>query len=385
MGYDIPLFKLNYGIEEEEAVIKTLRSRWISTGPRCQELEEILSGMLGSRFGCTVTNCTAGLHLACLALDIGSGDEVLCPSLTFAATANAIRYTGARPVFCDITNITRPVISPEEIEAKITKKTKAIMVMHYGGFPCDMSEIMRIARQYDLRVIEDACHGPLSEYDGKKVGTFGDIGCFSFFSNKNISCGEGGIIVTDDEKIYNKIKLLRTHGMTALSYQKSTGHATEYDIVDMGYNYRLDDIRASLAIAQLSKLAKNIEERRLVRTRYISRLLDQEKIEIPFCDWDTYVSNYIFAIVLKDGSKEKRNFLRMYLKEQGIETSVHYPCVHKFSIYNKYSASLPVSEYYSNNEITLPMYGSLTEHEIEFICITLEKGLKKAEVPNNES
>ncbi len=182
--YDIPLFDLNYGEEEEKAVVQTLKSRWISTGPKCAELEEKFSKMLNVRYACAVTNCTAALHLACCVLDIKSGDEVICPSLTFAATVNCIRYVGATPVFVDICGIDNLCMDVEQIEELITEKTKAVIPMHYAGFPCDMQKIMEIADKHHLFVIEDACHGPLSEYKGKKLGTIGDIGCFSFFSDR---------------------------------------------------------------------------------------------------------------------------------------------------------------------------------------------------------
>src|SRR5690554_6642639 len=258
MEYKIPLFKLNFGEEEIDAVTETIRSKWISTGPKCEELEKQFIDMLNVKYAVSMSNCTDALHLSCVLCDIKPGDEVICPSLTFAASVNCIKYVGATPVFADIIGTEDLNIDPLDIESKITKKTKAIIVVHMAGFPAKMDEIMAIARKYNLKVIEDACHGPLSEYKGKKLGTIGDIGCFSFFSNKNISTGEGGMLITNNEYFSKKAKLLRSHGMTTMSYQRASGHATSYDIVELGYNYRMDDIRASLGVVQMNKLKKDL-------------------------------------------------------------------------------------------------------------------------------
>lgn len=367
-----PLFKLNYGEEEIEAVTKTIRSKWISMGSKCQELEEKFSKMLGVKYALATTNCTAALHLACVALNLKEGDEVICPSLTFAATVNCVRYVGARPVFCDVTGFNNLCIDPGKIESLITDKTRAIIPMHYAGFPCDMDKILQLAEKYHLYVIEDACHGPLSEYKGKKLGTIGDVGCFSFFSNKNISTGEGGMIVTNHDELYSLLKLLRSHGMTTMSYERAKGHATSYDIVELGYNYRMDDIRASLAIAQLDKLEDDLERRKKVRAKYEQELRNYSWIEVPFLDNQNYVSNYIFPIILKDADAKKRDTVRERLMERGIQTSVHYPAIHRFSIYENETV-LPVTEYISDCEITLPMYGMLSEDDVQYICDCVKK------------
>ena len=305
-------------------------------------------------------------------MGIKSGDEVICPSLTFAATVNCIRYVGATPVFADIYGSENLCMDADQIEELITDKTKAIIPMHYAGFPCDMQKIMEIANRYNLFVIEDACHGPLSEYRGKKLGTIGDIGCFSFFSNKNISTGEGGIMVTDHEETYKKLKLLRSHGMTTMSYQRASGHATSYDIVDLGYNYRMDDIRASLGVVQLDKLRKDLKQRAKIREWYCKRLTKLNGIVVPFMDNKEFVSNYIFPVVLKNSDAEKRDAFRNKLHEKGIQTSVHYPAIHRFSAYKEFTKKLPNTEYATDNEITLPMYARLREKDVEYICDAVE-------------
>lgn len=365
--FNIPLFDLNFGEEEKRAVRETLESKWISTGPKCIEFERKFAEMLNVKYACAVTNCTAALHLACCVLGLKEGDEVICPSLTFAATVNCIRYVGAIPVFSDICGNDNLCVDADEVELLITDKTKAIIPMHYAGFPCNMTKIMELAKRYNLYVIEDACHAPLSIYNEYKLGTIGDVGCFSFFSNKNISTGEGGMIVTNNKEIYNKIRLMRSHGMTTMSYQRASGHATDYDIAELGYNYRLDDIRASLGVVQLEKLKDDLKKRIQIREWYLKYLLDLDFLEIPFRNHKGFVSNYIFPVVLKDSTLEKRDQIREGLHENGVQTSVHYPAIHRFSVYKEFSRELPNTEYAADNEITLPMYAKLEEQQIEYI------------------
>lgn len=375
--YNIPLFDLNYGIEEEMAVVDTIRSKWISSGPKCIELEKMFASMLGVKHALALSNCTAALHLACFCLDVNPGDEVICPSLTFVATVNAIRYMGAVPVFCDITSLEDLTIDPDKLLGLITKRTKAIIVMDYAGFPCNMDAIMAIAQKYDLKVIEDACHGPLSEYKGKCLGNIGDVGCFSFFSNKNISTGEGGILTTNNDEIYERCKYLRSHGMSTMSYQRAMGHATSYDVLEIGFNYRMDDIRASLGIAQLGKLRADLNKRAIIRRQYEGLLSDVDDIILPFQGKNIFVSNYIMPIVLKDSNSVQRDRVRDFLHSKGIQTSVHYPAVHRFSAYSNFSRPLPLTEYVADNEITIPMYSTLTEDQIRYISKNVSEAVKQ--------
>ena len=372
MKYNIPLFSLNFDVQEEEAVIETLRSKWISTGPKTDEFELLFAKMCNVDHAVALSNCTVALHLALKLLNIGENDEVICPSLTFVATINAIRYVGAIPVFADITSTNDLTIDPIDIENKISQKTKAIIVMHYGGFACNMDAILTIANKHNLKVIEDACHGPLSEYKGKKLGTIGDIGCFSFFSNKNISTGEGGMLITHLIDIYLKARLLRSHGMTTLSYERAKGHSTSYDIVELGYNYRMDDIRASIGIVQLLKLENDLKKREEIRDYYIERLSGIKGIIIPFKDHQYFSSNYIFPVILNNSTFKKRDRIRVKLADAGIQTSVHYPAVHRFSIYKEYNTSLTITEYVTDNLITLPMFAALTKEQVDYICTSLK-------------
>lgn len=367
MAYKIPLFNLNFDEKEANAAAETIKSGWISTGPKCKELEKMFVDMFHVNYAVSISNCTDALHLCCLVSGVKPGDEVICPSLTFAASANCIRYAGATPVFCDIVGPEHINIDPKEIEKKITDKTKAILVVHMAGFPCEMDEIIAIAQKYNLKVIEDACHGPLSEYKGKKLGTIGDCAAFSFFSNKNISTGEGGMFISNNKEMAEKARLLRSHGMTTMSYQRAGGHATAYDIVELGYNFRLDDIHAAIAIEQLKKLPTDLEQRIAVRNRYIELLSKVENVIIPFADNKEFTSNYIMPIIVTKGTVEDRDAIRNKIHEAGVQTSVHYPAIHRFSIYKEYGAVLPQTEYVTDHEITLPMYAALTMEQIEYV------------------
>jgi dTDP-4-amino-4,6-dideoxygalactose transaminase len=373
MAYKIPLFNLNFDGKEAQAAYDTIQSGWISTGPKCEELERMFIDMFKVNYAVSMSNCTDALHLCCLVCGIGPGDEVLCPSLTFAASANCIRYAGATPVFCDIVGPNHININPEDIEKKITPKTKAILVVHMAGFPCLMDEIMAIAHKYNIKVIEDACHGPLSEYKGKKLGTIGDCAAFSFFSNKNISTGEGGMFISNNKEMADKARLLRSHGMTTMSYQRAGGHATAYDIVELGYNFRLDDIHAAIAIEQLKKLPKDLNDRIAVRARYIERLSKIDNVVVPFAENQEFVSNYIMPIIITKGTVEDRDNIRNSIHAAGIQTSVHYPAIHRFSIYKNHNAVLPQTEYVTDHEITLPMYAALTIEQVDYICDIVDK------------
>lgn len=377
MAYKIPLFNLNFDEREAQAAYDTIKSGWISTGPKNAELEQMFKDMWKVKYAVSMTNCTDSLHVCCMVCGFGPGDEVICPSLTFAASANCIRYVGATPIFADIVGPEHINIDPADIERKITPKTKGIVVVHMAGFPARMDEIMAIAKKYNLKVVEDACHGPLSEYKDKKLGTIGDCAAFSFFSNKNISTGEGGMFITNNEEYAQKARLIRSHGMSTMSYQRASGHATEYDITCLGYNFRMDDIRAAIAIEQLKKLPGDLQTRIRVRQQYVDRFSKNPRIAVPFADNKEFVSNYIFPIVIKDSTKAKRNLLREYIHAAGIQTSVHYPAAHKFSTFADSGAVLPQTEYVTDTEITLPMYAALTKEQVDFICDTVEKGIKE--------
>ena len=382
MAWKIPLFDLDVGEQEIEAVRRVLTSGWISMGEVTQELEQRFADAHNALYGVAVSSATAALHLALRAADVGQGDEVICPSLTFVATSNAAIYVGAKPVFADIESAGNLTISAGEIESKITRNTRAIVVMHYGGFPCDMDAINEVAHRNGCVVIEDAAHAPDAEYKGRKVGTLGDVGCFSFFSNKNMTTAEGGMVLTNDPDVASRVRVLRSHGMTSLSYDRFNGHASSYDVVDLGYNYRMDDIRASIGLVQLDRLCEMGANRREVWDSYQQRLVGVEGVTVPFGaaaeesgKWLT--QPYIFPVILT--YDQHRDQVRHKLAQDGIQTSVHYPPVHLFRLYTDrfgYAAGdLPVTEWVASNIISLPFYPSMAEEDVDSVVEALKRAL----------
>ncbi|MDD5344812.1 MAG: DegT/DnrJ/EryC1/StrS aminotransferase family protein [Smithella sp.] len=367
----IPLFDLNYGREEKEAVLRVLRSKWLTMGPETEALENEFAGYFKVKHALAVSSCTTALHLANLAVGVKKGTNVICPSFTFVATSNSVLYAGGIPVFADIISTDDWTISPNEIKKKIKKNTRAIIVMHYGGFACKMDEIIEIAKRNKITVIEDAAHAPGSFYKDRLLGSTGDISCFSFFSNKNISTGEGGMICTNNDDYANYIKKIRSHGMTSATWDRHHGHAYSYDVTDLGYNYRIDEIHAALARCQLKKLKKGNERRRLAAIRYKNALSKIDKITIPFAD-NSFSANYhIFPILLNKSID--RHSLMVFLRGKGIQTSIHYPPVHKFSYYKTFMGDqiLRNTDFVSRHELTLPMHAGITGAQIDYVVDAL--------------
>jgi len=332
MQWRVPLADLNYDQAENEAVLKVLNSRWLTMGGVTQEFEARFAEMTGAKHAIAVSNATEALHLACLALGIGPGDEVIVPSLSFVATANAVLYTGASVQFADIVGDDEPTIDPEAIRAAINEHTRAIIPMHYAGYPCRMEAIAQIATQHGLAIIEDVAHAPGGALNGRALGTWGDIGCFSFFSNKNLSTGEGGMLTTDRDELAAKLRVLRSHGMTSLTWDRHQGHAYTYDVVELGYNYRLDEIRAALGLVQLAKLPAG-NARRKEFTELYRHALNGSGITMPFQEWaqnpGVTPAYHIFPALLPEGS-DRVAFMES-LKADGVQTSIHYPPIHTFS------------------------------------------------------
>lgn len=369
MEWKIPLSDIDFGVEETDAVNAVLKSKWLTMGSVTQEFEKAFATCLRAKHAIAVTNATAALHLACVAAGLGPGDEAIVPSLTFVATANAVRYTGATPVFADIVGEQDLNISGQAIEQAITERTRAILVMHYGGYACDMPSILQLARKYDLKVIEDAAHAIGSELDGRKLGTWGDIGCFSFFSNKNMTTGEGGMLVTDNEEYAARLYRLRSHGMTTLTWDRHKGHAWSYDVVDLGYNYRIDEIRAALGAVQLKKLEANNEQRRQLTQMYRDALQEfAPQVMVPFAGHAGISAAHLLPVLLPTNS-DKSSFMA-HMKAQGIQTSFHYPPIHTFSAYedSQNRVSLPMTEAVAEQEVTLPLYPGLNEENVLIVA-----------------
>jgi len=375
MEWRVPLADLDYGAEEEAAVLGVLRSRWLTMGGVTQEFEAQFARLAGCKHALAVSNATQALHLACLALGISPGDEVIVPSLTFVATANAVLYTGAEVRFADILGPDELTIDPASIEQAITPRTRAIIVMHYAGYPCRMREIMALAEKHGLAVIEDAAHAPGASLDGKALGTWGSLGCFSFFSNKNLSTGEGGMVTTDSDALAEKVRLMRSHGMTSLTYDRHKGHAFSYDVVELGYNYRIDELRAALGVAQLGKLERN-NARRADLTRLYWQELSGLGVELPFSTTMQGVSaHHIFPMLLPPGLDRQR-FMEA-LRDAGIQSSIHYRPIHTFSYYRGHYGQqhLPRTEDAAAREVTLPLYPTMGEEKVRVVVEAVKAAL----------
>jgi dTDP-4-amino-4,6-dideoxygalactose transaminase len=376
--WKVPLADVQMGPEEMQAVKEVLQSGWLSMGPKTQEFEAAFADFLQCRHTFAVANGTAALHLACEAVGLKEGDEVLCPALTFVATANAILYTGARPVFVDIAGPHDLNLSVEDAAAKVTGRTRAIMVVHYGGYPCDLDRIRELAQRHRLRVIEDCAHAPGAAYhsrDGLQMaGTLGEVGCFSFFANKNLTTGEGGLVATNDAEMAERLRTLRSHGMTTLTWDRHRGHSFSYDVTARGYNYRLDELRAALGLVQLRRLAAGNAKRRELTRRYREALQPMSELELPFLNAPEGSSHHLFPVLLRD--PRLRGDFMQHLAQDGIQTSVHYPPIPRFSFYQGlwpagHDHRLPVTEAVADRLVTLPLFPGLTQAQLELVTASI--------------
>jgi dTDP-4-amino-4,6-dideoxygalactose transaminase len=368
MNWKIPLADVDIGPEEVAAVQKVLQRGWLTMGDETSAFEEAFAQRVNAHQAIALASCTAALHLACLALKLGPGDEVIVPSLSFVATANAVRYTGAIPIFADIVSDIDLNISAEAIADKITPRTRAIIVMHYAGYACDMLAIMEIARLHNLDVIEDAAHAPGAMLENKALGTWGTMGCFSFFSNKNMTTGEGGMIVTNDDALAEQLRYLRSHGMTTVTWDRHQGHAWSYDVVATGYNYRIDEMRSALGRVQLGKLDANNALRERLNAQYVQLLQEKApEITIPFREHRGRPAYHIRPILLPDGS-DRQGFMDS-MKQSGIQTSIHYPPIHQFENYRALAEGvyLPVTDVISSREVTLPLYPQMKPGDVNLV------------------
>jgi perosamine synthetase len=374
---DIPLFKIFWDERDIEAVNRIIKNgmHWTS-GPHSKEFEKRIAEYIGTKYAVVFNSGTSALHAALMANNIKQGDEVIVPSFTFVATANASLFVGARPVFADIESKTLG-LDPEDVKEKITRRTKAIVPVHYGGSPCLIRELKEIAEDYGLVLIEDAAESLGAKVKNRKVGTFGDSAILSFCQNKIITTGEGGAVVTDSQEQYKKLKLIRSHGrVDDFDYFSSWKYP---DYVTLGYNYRMPDILAALGIAQLEKVDKLIEMRRN-NADYFSEKLSNLRGVSPPKSVEDYFHVYQMYTVRLEGGEMVRDGLAKYLAEKGITTKVYFYPVHKTYFYKdvlKYDCSLPVTEEISKQVLTLPMHPSLTIEEMDYIVEEIKAYISK--------
>lgn len=372
-SWKVPLSDVRVTEPDIATVADVYRSGWLSLGPHTGALEEDLAAYTGSPHAVAVSSGTAALHLICLAAGFGPGDEVIVPSMTFVATVNAIAYTGARPVFADIVSVLEPWLDPVSVEQAITPRTKAVMMMSYGGHCGETEALADLCQRHELLLLEDAAHGLGSRLQGRQLGTFGVAAAYSFFSNKNLSVGEGGAAVTTDPAIAERLRLLRSHGMTSLSWDRHKGHATGYDVVALGYNYRIDEPRAALASARLVRLDAENRQRTKLVAEYRTRLADLG-IEMPMPPRDGLEPAHHLACLLLDAGVDRAGF-RDALASSGVQTSMHYPPVHGFSIYAQGAPELPVTDAYAARAVTLPLFAHMSDEQLDTVIGAVDSAL----------
>jgi dTDP-4-amino-4,6-dideoxygalactose transaminase len=361
----VPLFDLRLAESEVEAVAETLRSGWLTMGPRTAAFEAAFAERLGVAHGVALSSCTAALHLAYLAAGVRPGDEVIVPALTFVATAAAVRHCGGVPVIADIVGPEDFGLDVASVAERITPRTRAVCAVHYAGYPAAVEAL----RDLGVPLIEDAAHAPVGRTAaGAPLGSVGLAGAFSFFSNKVLSCGEGGLLATDDDRVAAVARRLRSHAMTSGTWDRHRGHATEYDVVDTGFNYRLDEPRAALLLARLAGLDDDVERRRSLVRRYRSLLAEVPGVSVPYPDAAVDLSACYVMPVLVD---EARDAVREgMLARWGVQTSVLYPSLTELTAYAG-GRPCPRAEDVAARELTLPLYPHLSEADQDLVVSAL--------------
>jgi dTDP-4-amino-4,6-dideoxygalactose transaminase len=365
----VPLTDIVVPEQDVQAVIECLESGWLTMGPRTKTFEQALAAFVGTPHAATVSSGTAALHLACLAAGIGEGDEVIVPAISFVASASAARYVGAEPVLCDVIGPHEFNIDPDDVKRRITSRTRAVVAVHFCGYPAAIATLRALCDEHGLVLIEDCAQaiGATIDDAGRQVGTVGELGAFSFFSKKQLCVGEGGMVTTASEQFDERVRLLRSHAMTSTTWDRHRGHDPAYDVVDIGFNFRLDEPRAALGLSRLPRLADAIESRRATVRRYRELLADVDGIELCFDDRAVeHSSHFAFPVLLRD--RDTRDRFRDELKAGGIQTT-WYPALHKFSGYRHYAPAegLPGASEAADRHCALPLSSQMSDDEVEIV------------------
>jgi dTDP-4-amino-4,6-dideoxygalactose transaminase len=375
--WKVQLFELNYDEREVRAVEEVVRSGWITMGPKTSEFESAFQTQLGGHRCTAVSSGTAALHLAVLALDLGPGDEVIVPALTFVADANAVRMAGAEPVFADCESLENWNVGVDSIRQRITDRTRAVVCVHYAGYACRMEELRALCDEKGLALVEDVAHAPGGTYGDRPLGTIGDVGCFSFFTNKNLSVGEGGMVAVGDPDLEATIRLLRSHGMTTLTLDRHEGRAISYDVLRPGLNYRIDEMRAALGIVQLAKLEHGNRQRAELTSYYDSLLNEVNGIERPFRGYEPGVNTYHIYPVILDERLDRAAVVEA-LRTRGIQASIHYPTIPGFEAYSGADpAATPLATEISRRELTLPLFPTMGKGKVDLVCEAMEASVQE--------
>ncbi|GGF98675.1 DegT/DnrJ/EryC1/StrS family aminotransferase [Paenibacillus abyssi] len=363
----IPVLQPSIGQEEIDAVTEVLRSGWLGLGPKTEQFEQQFAGFAGSRFAVALNSGTAALHLALDVLGIGPGDEVIVPSITFISTVHAVSYVGAKPVFADLEHDSMN-LSVADIERKITDNTKAIIVVHMGGHPCDMDAVHELALAKGIKVVEDAAHACGAEYKGRRIGSVGDVTCFSFHAVKNLTSGEGGAVTCKAEWMNRKLREKRWVGISRDTWMRSSGekvYAWQYFVDEVGYKYHMNDLQAAIGLVQLNKLNQLNARRRQIAERYQAELKDLEWMELPQEKPYARSSWHLFQIKLQDEGLRDR--MITHLQEKNIASGVHYYPCHLHPCYIHLKAVVPISSEVWRKILTLPIHPNITDHDLDRI------------------
>jgi dTDP-4-amino-4,6-dideoxygalactose transaminase len=377
MSWVVPLTDVQMTEDDLAAVADTLRSGWLTMGPRTRAFEDAMREWTGAPHAVAVSSGTAALHLACAALGLGPGDEVIVPAFTFLATAHAPRYVGATPVLADVVAPECPNLDPDDVERRITPRTKAVIAVHMCGYAADTDALSGICEQHGLHLIEDAAQafgarvGATQQY----AGTAGALGCLSFFSKKQLAIGEGGMVLTADERLADRVRLLRSHAMTSGTWDRHHGHEDSYDIVDVGFNFRLDEPRAALGLSRLPRVAAGIEERRATVRAYRERLGTLDGLTLM---WDDEAveraSHFAFPILFATGQERAR--AAAAIAERGVQTT-RYPVLHQLTEYASYAAegSLPNAEAAADRHLALPLSAAMSDDHVDTVVDAVRAAL----------
>ena len=377
----VPLTDVRISEDDVAAVMDCLRSGWLTMGPRTADFEAAFAAYAGARHAVAVSSGTAALQLAAVAAGLGPGDEVIVPALTFVASASAARFVGAEPVFCEVAGGGDLNLDPADVQARITPRTRAVMAVHFCGYPADVLALGELCDEHGLVLIEDCAQAiGATIAGGRPVGTVGAMGCFSLFSKKQLCVGEGGVVITDDDALAARVRSLRSHAMTSVTWDRHRGHADSYDIVDIGFNYRIDEPRAALGRSRLRRLDDDLARRRESVRSYRSRLAGVEGIELPWSDeLVELASHFAFPVLLAD--RAARDRFRTALAQRGVQTT-WYPAVHRFSDYAQRdpALSLPRAEEAADRHCALPLSSSMAVEDIEVVVAAVEDAVRASVV-----
>ena len=373
----VPLTDIAMPEQDVEAVLDCLRSGWLTMGPRTKAFEEALARYVGTPHVATVSSGTAALHLACQAAGLGPGDEVIVPAITFVASASACRYVGAEPVLCDVRGAHDFNVDVEDVARRITSRTRAVIAVHFCGYPADVAALRALCDEHGLILIEDCAQaiGAHVDASGRQVGTVGELGCFSFFSKKQLCVGEGGMVSTADEALDASVRLFRSHAMTSSTWDRHRGHDPAYDVVDIGFNFRLDEPRAALGLSRLQRLDEDIAARRAIVRAYRERLAEVPGVELAFDEQAVErASHFAFPVLLAD--RNTRDRFREELKANGIQTT-WYPALHTFTEYQRFAPAdgLPAATEVADRHCALPLSSTMNATDVDVVVDAVHSAL----------